>query len=158
MIDLDALQAAAEAATPGPWEAEVDDGEGTTEVNAGSALTTWTEYEDGLRIGSPARSWRTTDRIVERDDLYDEDFEQAAADAEFIAAANPAVILEWAAEYRAALSRIARVEALLTELDDGGKSGVRQSSKSSAAAFAHQRLADAIREALTEGEPDERTN
>lgn len=111
-LDLDVLQAAAEAATPGPWEAEVDDGEGTTEVNAGSALTAWTEHQDGLRIGSPARSWRTTDRIVERDDLYDEDFEQAAADAEFIAATNPAVVLELVAAHRAALARIARVEAL----------------------------------------------
>lgn len=112
MTDLDKLEELAKAATPGPWEAEVDGSEGTTEINAGSALTTWTEYEDGLRIGSPARSWHTTDRIVERDDLYDDDFEQAAADAEFIAAANPTVILDWTATHRAALSRIARVEAL----------------------------------------------
>ena len=55
----------------------------------------------------------------------------------------------------AALARIARVEAVLASSDDGGKSGVSQQSKSAAAAFAHRRLADAVRAALTEGEPSE---
>lgn len=77
MFDLDALQAAAEAATPGPWTADC--------CSAANMV-----YGPSESIGVDA----------------------VRADAEFIAAANPAVVLELVAEHRAALARIARVGAL----------------------------------------------
>lgn len=89
-IDLTELRAAAEAATPGPWEAECSDE--TVEVNAGTALTRWNADRS---VGRPASSWRSRDRILERDVSYlDEDeAEGFAADAEFIALANPSTVL-----------------------------------------------------------------
>lgn len=83
-LDLPALKARAEKATPGPWDAEVGE---DIEVNAGSARTVWDETG---RIGRPARSWRTTDRILEVSDaeeqLEEAEYEQIAANAEFIVA------------------------------------------------------------------------
>lgn len=71
------------AATPGEWDAECNEGDGEVEINAGSARTRWNESGT---VGIPARSWRTSDRILEKDDLWDDEFEQVAADAEFIVA------------------------------------------------------------------------
>ncbi|HTN58939.1 MAG TPA: hypothetical protein VL043_11780 [Protaetiibacter sp.] len=88
-LDLDALEALASAATEGPWDADI----GTSiEVNAGTARTQWNETGD---VGIPARSWRTTDRILEvgnaEFELDEADYDQVAADAEFIAASREAV-------------------------------------------------------------------
>lgn len=104
MTDLTELKKLAKAATPGPWDADCDEGEGEVEVNAGTARTSWVDHGNGIMTGTPPRSWRVTDRIVERDDLWDEDFEQAAADADFIAAANPSTVL----------GLIAQIEAVAT--------------------------------------------
>lgn len=101
MTDLTELKKLAKAATPGPWDADCDEGEGEVEVNAGTARTSWVDHGNGIMTGTPPRSWRVTDRIVERDDLWDEDFEQAAADADFIAAANPSTVLALIAQIEA---------------------------------------------------------
>ncbi len=81
---LDALQTAAEAATAGPW----------TRFDP-------SEEECHALVGP----------IGDRDNLVVY-AECDPTDAAFIAAANPAVILELVAAHRAALSRTARVEAL----------------------------------------------
>lgn len=79
-----AAKARADAATEGPWDAEVGE---DIEVNALSARTQWNG-----NVGTPARSWRTTDRILSVDDaeyeLEEADYEQRVNDAEFIAAAR----------------------------------------------------------------------
>lgn len=89
-VDLDALEALAKAATPGPWESwNVDDE--TIEVRAGTAL-------------KGGRSHRTTDMIVEYDvygfDLDEPDFVRREADADFIAATDPSTVLALIAELR----------------------------------------------------------
>lgn len=84
---VERLQAAIEklerlkgASTPGPWDAEIDPDEGTLELNGGSARTVW---QNG--IGTRAGSWRSTDRIIDRDDLWENtDIERAGADADLI--------------------------------------------------------------------------
>ena len=73
MIDLDALQAAAEAATPGPWTADC--------CSAANMV-----YGPSDSIGVDA----------------------VRADAEFIAAWNPAVALDFLAEYRRVLAELER--------------------------------------------------
>lgn len=113
-VDLDALEALAKAATPGPWEAEGDPDEGTIEVNAGSARTQWSEGGVGL----PPRSWRTTDRIIERDDLYDDDWDQAFADAAHIEAFDPPTSLALIARLREAEAVLAEIRANAAELLD----------------------------------------
>lgn len=79
-----AAKARADAATEGPWDAEVGE---DIEVNALSARTQWNG-----NVGTPARSWRTTDRILSVDDaeyeLDEAEYEQRANDAEFIAASR----------------------------------------------------------------------
>lgn len=97
---LSELVELAEEANPGLWEAEVDDGEGSVVLNTGTALTKWSEGG----VGYPARSWRTADRLIEVDDIYDEDLEQFAHNAEYIAAARPEVVL-------ALIARIREMEA-----------------------------------------------
>ena len=94
-LDLAAIQARADAATEGPWEAEIGE---SIEVNAGTAKTVWDETG---RFGKPARSWRFTDRILEVEcedsDLPDDDYAIVAANATFIAHARtdiPALIAE----------------------------------------------------------------
>lgn len=109
MIDLDALQAAAEAATPGPWTADC----------CSSANMV---YGPSDSIGVDA----------------------VRADAVFIAAANPAVILELLTAHRDALARIARVESVRPTWPRG-MYGAPQDMLS---------LRD-LRQALTEGEPRE---
>lgn len=93
MIDLDNLQAAAEAATPGPWERSSSR---SIESNTGDG--SWTIVVDQLNDGIGAG-------VIE------------AADATFIATMNPAMALELVAAHRAALDRIARVEALHQPVD-----------------------------------------
>jgi hypothetical protein len=84
-LDLAAIQARADAATPGPWDFEYSDQ--SIEVNAGTARTRWTESGTGF----PAGHWTSTDRIIEHEDLEfmeERDEEIFAADAEFIAHAR----------------------------------------------------------------------
>lgn len=85
----DELRVILDAATVGPWEAECDEGEGTVQVNAGSARTFWTENGTGI----PAPSWRTTDRILDIEDAWDGEFNQWEANARLIALA-PALAAE----------------------------------------------------------------
>lgn len=87
-IDLDVLQTAAEAATPGPWVRL-----STRSIESDAPHMGWPIVVDQLNDGVGAG-------VIEVDD------------ATFIAAANPAVVLELLAAHRAALARIARVEAL----------------------------------------------
>lgn len=128
---LAAMRATAEAATEGPWEAECDDGEGEVVVNAGTALTEW--HGD---IGRPAHSWLTSDRILEKDDLYDDEFEQVAADAEFIAQSRTIV--------PKLLSAVEAVLALCESLDADHDA---YDSKFDAGVVS---AADAVRKALTD--------
>ena len=116
MIDLDALQAAAEAATPGNWQ-HSESRHGDNYVTAGGGLIT------GVNVCGPT---------------YEK------ANAAFIAAANPAVILELVAAHHAALARIARVESVRPTWPRG-MYGAPQDMLS---------LRD-LRQALTEGEPRE---
>lgn len=108
MINLDEIERLANAATPGPWDAECDDGEGEVVVNAGTARTMWSANGIGVR----ASSWRYTDRIMTRDDLWDADFEHASADAEFIAATGPDVTLALIVELRVARACIEKIREL----------------------------------------------
>lgn len=83
-IDRAHLRKLSDAATPGPWESEWDIGEGTLEVLAGTART----GPDGDRPGT----YNTTDLVLERDDVWEEDDgEQHAANAEFIADSREAI-------------------------------------------------------------------
>lgn len=91
---LDALQAAAEAATPGPWTSSVVRVENDADGKARGA---------GAVRGSEGSGYVF---------MSANGPEILVADAEFIAAANPAVVLELVGAHRAALARIARVEAL----------------------------------------------
>lgn len=102
-VDLEAIEARANAATEGPWQAEIGE---DIEVNAGTARTVWNEKGD---VGTPARSWRSSDRILEVSDaeweLPEDDYAVIAANAEFIAHARediPALV----AEIRALRSRL----------------------------------------------------
>ena len=101
--ELEAIRARAEAAAPGPWEAEIG---AEIEVNAGSARTTW----DG-DIGRPATSWRSVDRILEvadaDEELDDDEYEIVSANAEFIAHARD--------DIPALLDEVFRLRALVGE-------------------------------------------
>ena len=108
-IDYEGLRKLAEAATAGPWEAECDEDEGEITVNAGTALTEWTEYDDDTKVGTPSACYLAADRIIKRYDMWDGDFRRAAADAEFIAATHPGVVL-------ALLDRITELEATLAKV------------------------------------------
>jgi len=101
-LDLDAIEARALAATPGPWDCEVD--EHNVVVNAGTARTTWTDHGE-FSLGSPASSWNVTDRILEHDldSLDEDDAAQHEADAENVAGMDPATTLALVAELRSAL-------------------------------------------------------
>lgn len=107
------MQQLAESATEGPWEAE--DCEGEFFVGADDALTQWEETSDGFRIGTPASSWKSTNRIYEHDlDTWDagedKDDDQRRADAEFIAACREWVpgALRWLEAVRELQAKIAR--------------------------------------------------
>lgn len=75
-LDLDALEAAARAATPGPW------------MRLFGERTVYDRMEDGCRGNAIVRA--------------DMPSRQDAANLDYIAAANPAVILEVVARLRAA--------------------------------------------------------
>lgn len=85
---LDHLDALHAASSPGPWEAELCEGELT--VSAGTARTEWTQHEWG-KLGVPAFSYRSTDRIYEHTletwDAIEPDDQQREADADLIVAA-----------------------------------------------------------------------
>lgn len=87
MIDLDSLEALAKAATPGPWK-NVDT----------PAMSVCDEIHDanGTRIAMAltTRHPRDGEQFI--------DFDQAEANAAFIAAANPATVLELIATVRQA--------------------------------------------------------
>lgn len=59
------LRAHAERATAGTWD--FSDCEGEIRINAGSARTSWKTLSDGTRVGTPATSYRSSDRIAEDD-------------------------------------------------------------------------------------------
>ena len=114
-IDYEGLRKLAEAAAAGPWEAECDEDEGEITVNAGTALTEWTEYDDDTKVGTPSACYLAADRIIKRYDMWDDDFRRAAADAEFIAATHPGVVL-------ALLDRITELEAAMLSAQPGSDS------------------------------------
>lgn len=112
------IRARLEAATPGPWEAEIGE---DIQVNAGTALTVWNETGD---VGTPARSWRSTDRIFEFVDakweLEEEDYSVMASNAEFIAHAptDVAFLLEENARLEVLLAEVkGQAEAIMFESD-----------------------------------------
>jgi hypothetical protein len=82
MTDLDDLEAKARAATPGPWDNHSINGEPIESVwlADGSVVATWAIKEPRFEFHAP----------------------QARADAAFIAAANPAAVLELVQRLRAA--------------------------------------------------------
>jgi hypothetical protein len=82
MTDLDELEAKARAATPGPWDNHSINGEPIESVwlADGSVVATWAIKEPRFEFHAP----------------------QARADAAFIAAANPAAVLELLERLRAA--------------------------------------------------------
>jgi hypothetical protein len=91
MIDLDKLEALAKDATPGPWHwvnRETDEPRSAGEWN--SSLRTVEVFPTQL-VGPLPKF------IVEADEICDENME---ANADFIAAANPATILALIAEVR----------------------------------------------------------
>lgn len=104
-VDVDALQSLAQEASPGLWE--VNEGDDEITLDKGSALTRWNEAGT---VGYPARSWRTTDRIVEIDpeDYTEDEVEAVVADLQYIAAARPEVML-------ALIERLRRAEAQVTD-------------------------------------------
>lgn len=95
-IDVGLLRELAEEATPGSWDLEVL--EDTIGVNAGTARTEWVEHEGGVRTGVPASSYSVAHKIIEYD-VFDEDettptYRELLANARFIAATGPEVVLE----------------------------------------------------------------
>lgn len=145
------------AATPGPWDAEICEGELT--VSAGSARTEWTEH-DGFRLGQPASHYQSTDRIYEQElDDWDGDKtlddKQREADADWIVAAHNA-LPQLVAAVRAAYGLAEQLDAEAEHCD------VRASSyppsgpwaiehhQISARAQASRRSAERLRAALDE--------
>lgn len=112
-IDTTALRETAEAATPGPWEAEYDPDEGGVTVSAGSARTIG---------GKHAWSYVSTDRILEWDDVWPEEGgEQREADAAHIAAFHPGTALALLGEVdalRAQVDRLHTWDGLMHLLDE----------------------------------------
>lgn len=94
MIDLDELRKLAEAATPGPWSADHNGNPRNYEDWYGATLLS-APYSQGQ--ANLARNLGSID--------------ESAADAEFIAAANPATVL-------ALIERVRETEGALVELDD----------------------------------------
>ncbi|HID3656095.1 TPA: ead/Ea22-like family protein [Serratia marcescens] len=105
---LSQLKAAAIAATPGPWGSVYDD---------------WSDGDDAL-ISSESRDGMVAIAKIEGggpDSGYDEPFgTEQQANTAFIAAANPAAVLELLAELEAKDKRIAELEAKLAEPVSGG--------------------------------------
>lgn len=131
------MQQLADNATDGPWEAE--DCEGELFVGAGDTLTQWKKGEDGLRIGIPASSWKSTNRIYEHDlETWDEGHsktdDQRRADARFIAACR-----EWVP---GAVRRLEAVRELANNLQSWIDEGRGDQS------ISRQAMRDAILEAL----------
>lgn len=94
MTDLGKLEELAKAATPGPWEA----GQGW--------VFTDPIYPDDRRLSDVlGMTFADLERAAS-------ETERGQANAEFIAAANPATVLALLAAHRAVLARIAKVEAL----------------------------------------------
>ena len=111
MIDLDKLEALAKAATPGPW------------FQCGLP---WFDAGSGVLAGSPdphigmmivdTEAWDG-----EREEFaehYDGEVASSDADAAFIAAANPATILDLIASARRDAEEIERLMARFAELAD----------------------------------------
>lgn len=110
LVDIDALEALATAASPGRWE--VNEGDDEITLDKGTALTRWNEEGS---VGYPARTWHTVDRLAEFDaDLPDDDLETLTADLQYIAAARPEVML-------ALIERLRRAEA---RVDEAARQGV----------------------------------
>lgn len=118
MIDLDELRKLAEAATPGPWETRYD---GYEDIDADDIISGELEDDElpeeitvgaGSYLTSPGH-YLSSDRILDYDTSSHSagDFHFPVANAEFIAAANPKVILEL-------IERVREAEGALVELDD----------------------------------------
>lgn len=121
---LDALQVAAEAATPGEWVETPESGE-----NGWYALETLNVDGQGTDVALRVTS---------------------AQDATFIATANPAVVLELVAAHRAALARIARVEAALS-----GAPECDQYKPDDVITCGWKNAVAGVQRALADGEPSE---
>lgn len=87
-IDLTRLKAAAQAATPGPWTVGYGDGLTGSRVGAVVPLDSGDTPHIPIAAGDEAVSWVTS---FEPDD---DERAQMQRDADFIAAANPAAVLE----------------------------------------------------------------
>lgn len=129
-IYLDALQAAAETATPGPWA-------------PGAARFDYDHNE--THYVAPRFGARNICQVYS---------ESAPADASFIAAANPAVVLELVAAHRSALARIARVEALLPKWGAERAKNAEMFSSGGIGMMTAIDYSGDLERALTEGEPD----
>ncbi|CAI2521432.1 ead/Ea22-like family protein [Serratia liquefaciens] len=106
MNKLSELKAAAMAATPGPWTSLYDD---------------WSDGDDAL-ISCESRDGMVAIAKIEGGGFesgYDEPFSsEQQANAAFIAAANPAAVLELLAERDADKKRITDLEAIATDYAD----------------------------------------
>lgn len=116
VVDLDVLQSLAREASPGLWE--VNEGDDEITLDKGTALTRW---NDEGTVGYPARSWRTTDRLVEIDpeDYTEDEVEGVVADLQYIAAARPEVMLALIERLRAAEAGIADARTITLDLTTG---------------------------------------
>lgn len=133
--DLTALRALAEKATPGPWEAFED----SDEHLAGCPPTMeWlvTATDPGEEFYEEIINWGNRGR---------------REDAEFIAAANPSVVLALLDRLERAEAAIKRTREAVITGHDGGRCGVKEHSKSSAASEGYKRCARFVLAALDTG-------
>lgn len=120
MTDLDALEKAAKAATPGPWEADVvpNFGEYGSGDETQTGFDSYALFADGKAIADSINS--DTAFVEEEHDVdharaWDE---VARLNFEFMALANPATILALIADRRALLIWVERYERALVEIRD----------------------------------------
>lgn len=111
MVDLHKLEAAAKAATPGAWK--------------------WFQVEDGGARVNPADGGL----VIAKLDIREPFSPQQNADAEFIATANPAVVLELIAE-------VHRQNLVIDDLATLVRRLCRQLRKAEPAGEQHNRLSD----------------
>lgn len=102
MIDLEELKKKAEAATPGPWERH-NAADVFTPLGAESRNSIACDNNDGWHIADCSQGPTSVNG-----ELIEMDFGERRANADFIAAANPAVVLEL-------IERLERAESSLKE-------------------------------------------
>lgn len=105
MIDLEAIKRAAEAATPGPWEAK-NWTDVFTRLGAENAAGIAADGNDGWQVADCARGGAFSGGFV-----VDLNYRETKANAEHIASANPAAVLELIARLETAERRVAELEA-----------------------------------------------